>query len=442
MANRMEIHSHTMYSNLRLLDSINRPDKLIERAQEIGLTGIAITDHEALSSHIQVNMIAKELQKKESRFKIALGNEIYLVDKRENGQRYWHFILIAKDAEGHRQLRELSTAAWLNSYWDRGLERVPTLKSDLENIVKKNPGHLIATSACIGGELSGNVLIMENARQTGDKETASKAKLDIINFVCWCMSLFGSDFYIECAPGASREQIIVNKKLVEMAPQFGCKMVIGSDAHYLKKEDRFVHEAYLNSKGGERETAAFYEYAYLQTEEEIIKNLTPSIVDSYEEMCKNSMEIWDKIEFYDLTHSQVIPSVEVKDYPKEERNTLLRTNYPILGEMLASNDIYERYWVNKCIEKLDDINKLYDNSPYLSRLEEEARVKKIIGEKLGTNMFSYPITLQHYVDLFWECGSTVGAGRGSSCSGLNHYLLGITQLDPIKWDLPFWRLEL
>ena len=435
----MEIHSHTMYSNLRLLDSINRPDKLIERAQEIGLAGIAITDHEALSSHIQVNMIAKELQKKESRFKIALGNEIYLVDKRENGQRYWHFILIAKDAEGHRQLRELSTAAWLNSYWDRGLERVPTLKSDLENIIKKNPGHLIATSACIGGELSGNVLIMENARQTGDKETASKAKLDIINFVCWCMSLFGSDFYIECAPGASREQIIVNKKLVEMAPQFGCKMVIGSDAHYLKKEDRFVHEAYLNSKGGERETAAFYEYAYLQTEEEIIKNLTPSIVDSYEEMCKNSMEIWDKIEFYDLTHSQVIPSVEVKDYPKEERNTLLRTNYPILGEMLASNDIYERYWVNKCIEKLDDINKLYDNSPYLSRLEEEARVKKIIGEKLGTNMFSYPITLAHYVDMFWECGSMVGAGRGSSCSGLNHYLLGITQLDPIKWGLPFWR---
>ena len=435
----MEIHSHTMYSNLRLLDSINRPDKLIERAQEIGLAGIAITDHEALSSHIQVNMIAKELQKKESRFKIALGNEIYLTDKRENGQRYWHFILIAKDAEGHRQLRELSTTAWLNSYWDRGLERVPTLKSELENIVKKNPGHLIATSACIGGELSGNVLIMENARQTGDKETASKAKMDIINFVCWCMSLFGDDFYIECAPGASRDQIVVNKKLVEMAPQFGCKMVIGSDAHYLKKEDRFVHEAYLNSKGGERETAQFYEYAYLQTEEEIIKNLTPSIVDSYEEMCKNSMGIWDKIEFYDLTHSQVIPSVEVKDYPKEERNTLLRTNYPILGEMLASDDIYERYWVNKCIEKLDDINKLYDNSPYLSRLEEEARVKKIIGEKLGTNMFSYPITLAHYVDMFWECGSMVGAGRGSSCSGLNHYLLGITQLDPIKWGLPFWR---
>ena len=62
-----------------------------------------------------------------------------------------------------------------------------------------------------------------------------------------------------------------------------------------------------------------------------------------------------------------------------------------------------------------------------------------ISEKLGTNMFAYPVTLQHYVDLFWECGSIVGAGRGSSCSGLNHYLLGVTQLDPLQWNLPFWR---
>jgi len=437
--NRFDIHVHSEYSNLRILDSINKIDKITNRAIEIGLKGYCLTDHETLAGHIQTNIIAKKLRETNPDFKIALGNEIYLVDKRENGQRYWHFILIAKDAEGHRQLRELSTAAWLNSYWDRGLERVPTLKSDLERIVKKNPGHLIATSACIGGELSGNVLIMENARQIGDKETASKAKLDIINFVCWCMSLFGSDFYIEAAPGASRDQIIVNKKLVEMAPQFGCKMVIGSDAHYLKKEDRYVHEAYLNSKGGERETAQFYEYAYLQDENDIIKNLTPSIVDSYEEMCKNSMEIWDKIEFYDLTHPQVIPSVEVKDYPKKE-NSGLGKQFPILREMYVSDNKYERYWVNECINKLMKIKK--NNNEYFARLEEEADIKKTIGEKLGTNMFSYPITLQHYINLFWECGSMVGAGRGSSCSGLNHYLLGITQLDPIKWDLPFWRLRL
>ena len=434
--NRYECHAHTEYSNLRLLDCINKPKNLIQRAQEIGLAGISITDHESLSCHVEVNQLAKKIRETNSDFKIGLGNEIYLTDNRENNQKYWHFILIAKDAEGHKQLRRLSSIAWMNSYYDRGLERVPTLKEDLEKEIKNNPGHLIATSACIGGELSGNVLIMENARKIGDINTAEQAKQNIINFIFWCKNLFGEDFYIECGPAASRDQIIVNKKLAELAPQFGCKMIIGSDAHYLTKEDRFVHKAYLNSKDGEREVDDFYEYAYLQDEQDIIKNLTPSIVDLYETMCQNSMEIYNKIEWYDLTHPQVIPSVEVKDYIKFEDNSL-KKDYPILSNMKISDNKYERYWVNECLLKLKEKN--LDNNIYLSRLEEEADIKKTIGEKLGTNMFSYPITLQHYINLFWECGSTVGAGRGSSCSGLNHYLLGVTQLDPIQWDLPFWR---
>ena len=444
---RFEVHSHTEYSNIRLLDCINKPENLISRAQEIGLSGICITDHEALCSSIKVNMIAKELREKDPNFKIGLGNEIYLVDQRESGIEYWHFILIAKDKVGHKQLRKLSSLAWLNSYMDRGLERVPTLKEDLARIVKEDPGHLIATSACIGGELSKNVLNMEKARHIGDTQTAEQCKQNIINFVLWCKDVFGEDFYVECAPGASHDQIVVNKKLAELAPQFGCKMVIGTDAHYLKKEDRYVHKAYLNSKGGEREVDAFYEYSYLQTEKQIIENLTPSIVDLYETMCNNSMEIWDKIEFYDLTHAQVIPSVEVKDYPKQEMKSPYtpgtdNKRCPVLEDMFKSDDIYERYWVNECFKELHNkgLDKTTeDRGIYYDRLEEEADIKRTIGEKLGTNMFSYPITLQHYINLFWECGSMVGAGRGSSCSGLNHYLLGVTQLDPIKWGLPFWR---
>ena len=431
-------------SNIRLLDCINKPENLIKRAIEIGLAGIAITDHEALCGHIRINQFAKEIQEQNPDFKIALGNEIYLTNTREKRQKYYHFILIAKDVEGHRQLRELSTLAWLNMYEDRRAERVPTLKSELYDIISKNPGHLIATSACLGGELSSCVLAMENARKIEDIVTAEKNKQQIIDFVLWCRDLFKDDFYIECAPAKSRDQIIVNKKLVELAPQFGVKMVIGSDAHYLKKEDRYIHKTFLNSKDGEREVDDFYEYSYLQTDENIKENLAPSIIDSYEDMCKNSMEIYDKIEFYDLTHSQVIPSIEVKDYEKciwsgwfQKKENEPKNKYPILYNMYQSDDKYERYWVNECLNKLKEKN-LY-NEEYLSRLEEEADIKKTIGEKLGTNMFAYPITLQHYIDMFWECGSTVGAGRGSSCSGLNHYLLGVTQLDPIKWNLPFWR---
>ena len=434
MSNRFEVHSHTMFSNIRLLDCINRPEKLIDRAVEIGLKGISITDHECISAHVIANKYGEEIRKEHPDFKIGLGNEIYLTDTRDKNQRYWHFILIAKDKEGHKQLSQLSSRAWMQSYYDHAMERVPTLKSELIEVVNKNPGHLIATSACIGGELSANVLMMQKARQIGDNEGAAAAYQKIVNFIDLMQQLFGDDFYIECAPGASNDQIIVNKKLIEIAKVYNKKMVIGTDAHYLKKEDRWVHKAYLNSKGGEREVDSFYEFAYLQDENQIKENLTPSIVDAYDWMCQNSMEIYNKIENYSLQHSSVIPGVEVKDYPKKE----VQSNYPILDSMYNSDDKYERYWINQCEESLKEKGLDKDNR-YWSRLEEEADIKRVVGEKLNTNMFSYPITLQHYVDLFWNCGSLVGAGRGSSCSGLNHYLLGITQLDPIQWNLPFWR---
>ena len=447
MMKRFEIHTHSEYSNLRLLDSINKIKNVINRGIELGLVGIAITDHECLSGHIKANKYAKEIQKEYPDFKVALGNEIYLVDTRENGIKYYHFILIAKDAEGHRQLRQLSSLAWLNSYYDRGMERVPTLKTDLRRMIKENPGHIIATTACMGGELSTLALQLHNARQIKDEQTAATAHAKIIEFMQDMIDIFGSDFYIECAPAASKEQIIVNKMLFNIASSFGVNMVIGSDAHYLKKEDRFVHKAYLNSKGGEREVDDFYEYSYLQEEEEIIKHLSKSFnMEHIVDMFHNSLDIYNKIENYSLEHNQTIPKVEIKVFPKAEnfyphacisRKMDIRENYPTLTKMLMSDDIYDRYWVNVCLQRLLELGKYKIN--YLERLEEEARVKSIIGEKLGTNMFAYPITLQHYIDMFWECGSLVGAGRGSSCSGLNHYLFGITQIDPIEWNLPFWR---
>ena len=441
MQNRFETHCHFEWSNIRFLDATNKLESTVDYAIKIGLKGLCVTDHGCICGWMKANILQQELKKKNIDFKIGLGEEGYLVDKRESNIKYYHCIWIAKDAIGAKQIRKISSLAWLNSYWDRGLERVCITKEELEDIIKENPGHIIVTTACIGGEVSSNILKLDKARQTQDKIGEQEAKQKIIDFILWAKNLFKDDFYLEVAPAANKEQIIVNKKMLELSNVFNVKVILGSDAHYLTKADRFIHEAFLNSKGAERETAQFYEYAYLQTEEEIKENLSLSIIDSYNQLCGNSMEIYNKIEFYDLTHPQVIPSVEVKDYKKNymqaESNHTFANMYPILTSMKISNDIYERYWVNECINKLKEKN-LY-NETYLSRLEEEADVKRTIGEKLGTNMFSYPITLQHYINMFWDCGSTVGAGRGSSCSGLNHYLLGVTQLDPIKWDLPFWR---
>ena len=451
---RFETHTHTDTSNTRLLDSINRVEDLIDKAVKIGLAGISITDHECLSNLPAASFYSEKIREEHPDFKVALGNEIYLCDTRDMGQKYYHFILLAKNAVGWRALRELSSRAWLNSYWDRGMERVVTLKSDLEEIVNKYPNSLIATTACLGGELSTAVANMVSAEAMFDMDTRQREYNHIIDFISWCKNLFGDDFYLECAPAASRDQIVVNKKLRQISDAMQIPMVIGSDAHYLSKEDRYVHKAYLNSKGGEREVDSFYEYSYLQTEDEIFENLRKSLNDdeyiSY--LFKNSLFIYDKIENYSIRHKQRIPKVEVKEYPRidltrtgNDDEYFIGTHYPALNSLFNSENKVERYWVNQCFESLANKKRatsydlIVEFSQYLDRLEEEADIKRTISEKLETNMFAYPVTLQHYIDLFWECGSMVGAGRGSSCSGLNHYLLGVTQLDPIEWNLPFWR---
>lgn len=437
-------HNHTMFSNIRLVDSINRPQALVNKAIELGLSGIAITDHECISSHVIFTKIAEDLRKKGSNFKIALGNEIYLIDSRNPNQKYYHFILIAKDSIGHKALRELSSTAWYYSYTDRGQERVPTEKKELEEIVSKYKGHLIATTACIGGELSSNALLLAMAEKVNDQKSAGEYKQRIDNFIQFCLNLFGDDFYIECAPSTYEDQKTVNKKLSEIAQFYGIKMVVGTDSHYLTAAERPVHKAYLNSKNGEREVDSFYEFTYLMDSDEIKKLLGLVFTQDFiEEILDNTLALQAKIEQYSLFHKQDIPSVEVKNYPPLNAESdftgqyKAEWNFPYLDKLLSSDDIQDRYWVNQCLDQLKKIDKY--NTQYLTELEEEARVKSIISEKLETNMFRYPNTLQHYIDMIWESGSMVGAGRGSSCAALNHYLMGITQLDPIEWNLPFFR---
>ena len=341
----------------------------------------------------------------------------------------------------------MSSTAWLNSYFDRGLERVPLLKSELLNIMDRYKGHIIGTTACIGGELGTSILNLDRCEKLEDTVNAERYSKQIYNFLIFCKTVFDNDFYLEVAPGESEDQIIVNKRIKKIAESFKIDICVGSDAHYLKKEDRYVHKAYLNSKGGEREVDAFYEFTYVQSDDEVREHLRASLSDDdIDRIFENSNKMKDSIKFYSLERNQSVPEVEVTDYPKSSwwgvnnPDADEMSNYPELQKLFLSDNIQERYWVNECWQALNDkIGPWTDHLDYVARLNEEARVKRVIGEKLNTCMFAYPNTLKHYIDLFWECGSTVGAGRGSACAALNHYLLGITQLDPIKWDLPFWR---
>lgn len=235
--------------------------------------------------------------------------------------------------------------------------------------------------------------------------------------------------------------------MLKLAKGLDLKLTVGTDAHYLKKEDRYVHKAYLNSKGGEREVDDFYEFTYLMAPDELRGFLRLSFNDDdiIDNIFLTSIELQNKINFYSLERKQIIPKVEVKNYEKtlsyfgvnNDYRDELDSNWKTIKSLLLSDEIQERYWINECLNAL--IEKGLWSENYLSRIEIEADIIRDIGGKLNDCLFAYFNTFKHYIDLFWECGSIVGPGRGSATGFLSNYLLGITQLDPIRWGLPYWR---
>lgn len=301
---------------------------------------------------------------------------------------------------------------------------------------------------CLGGELPNLVLeLCKLEKKNSNQDEILQKKREIVHFLKFCKNLFREDFYIEIAPSTSKDQINFNVRVKAIAKSLGIKMIFATDAHYLTEKDKPMHKAYLNSKDGEREVDDFYAFAHLMDNQEAFENLYPYYKeDEFAELCGHTMEIFDKVKTYEIFHNPIIPEVKVKNYPKTlsyfgTNNTYrdeLDSNWKTIKSLLLSDNPQERYWINQCLEGL--INKnLFNEEGYLDRIEIEADVIKTISEKLGNCLFSYFNTFQHYIDLFWECGSIVGPGRGSAVGFLTNYLLGITQLDPIKWNLDYWR---
>ncbi len=149
------IHNHDYGSNIKLLDSISRPKDLVNKAIELGFNGLAITNHEVLSTHVDYLEIRDKLKKDNIDFQIIFGNEIYLMTEQEfeNPVKFWHFILLAKDEIGYKQIRELSSRAWNRMKISSKQKRTPTFYSDFDEVVGNDKGHLIASSACLGNFL-------------------------------------------------------------------------------------------------------------------------------------------------------------------------------------------------------------------------------------------------------------------------------------------------
>lgn len=455
-------HNHTSRSNFRLLDCTNSVEDLIFTAAKLGYKGIAITDHETVSAHVEAIKVTEKFKasnKIPSDFKLILGNEIYLVDDLETVRdkyqsgvtKFPHFLLLAKDKIGHEQLRYLSSKAWENSFYTGTMERVPTIKAELEEVIKANPNHIIATTACLGSESSIHLLEIMKAEQNNNNEKIQYHKQKLNDFIKWCINVFGQDnFFIELQPALSKEQIYVNRKLITIADFYGLKRIISTDTHYLRPEDRIVHKSFLNAKDGEREVDEFYEACFLQTIEEIHERMDYINKTIIDDAINNTLLIGEMIEEYTILHDPIIPRIDLPNFEVRHIFKPAYHQYPYIKKMANSEDKQDRYIV-KLIED-GFYEKLAGNSlskenfhQILNRLNLELGELYEISVKLNQAMSSYYVTVRELINIIWdnECGgnSLVGSGRGSAAGFLINYLLGITQINPLIYgvEMPHWR---
>lgn len=432
----LSLHNHTDFSNFRLRDSINTVEGLIDYAIELGHSGVAITEHDTIASHIRAEKYYNKIKKDNPNFKLIRGNEIYLVRNGLNSQnykketdRYFHFILLAKDLEGHRQIREVSSRAWMRSYVTRGMRRVPTYYQDLIDIIGVNPGHVIGCTACLGGCLPTQLI---RNRDTG------APSMDLIKrWIQQMQGIFGvDDFYFEMQPSFNKDQIYVNHKLVELGAELGIKYIITNDAHYLKKEDRPIHKAFLNSQQGDREVDDFYATTYLMSDEEIReymeKEMGEEVLQSAYQTIK---EIRDKCEDYSLMKPLKIPRLNWKTFtasPKEIQ--FWSEKIPYLKKFFNSEYAEDKHLAYAIVNRL--VNSTVEEDLWNKKTADEINAcledTWVSSEVNGSRWSAYFLNLQNIIDACWDAGTLVGCGRGSGVGFILLYLLGITQINPLR----------
>lgn len=463
----INLHTHTDYSNTRMLDSINQLPLLFERCRELNMTGVAITDHESLSGHIKAIQYINDMRSKYkdkyekeeneekkipikreldywNNFKLVLGNEIYLTrneltkDNYIKGQdKYFHFILLAKDEEGHKQLRQLSSRAWSHSF-RQFIERVPTYYKDIEEIIGSNPGHVIGSTACLGSQFANLI------REYLDKQHSVEVRDRLDRFVQWCQKQFGKEnFYIELQSSESDDQNIYNACALVYAKARGIKAIITTDAHYLRREDRPLHKAYLNAGEGDRETDAFYSGTYLQSVDDIKGYMTNIKEEDIQWMLNNTNYIASHIGEYSLYHKEIVPKIKLeKNFTYCLAIHELAKTKEYIAKFMNSESEQDRYYINGILNGLEQKISQDKWEQYIIQIDKEVAEVWEITQKIGNDLSSYFNTMAKVVNIMWEEGdSLVGISRGSAGGFVSNYLLGITQMDPIKYGIEnmYWR---
>lgn len=446
---RADFHCHTHMSNLSYRDSINFETTIIDKSLELGLRGVAITDHGNLSAHMKALLYLNELKKEAKEddpvkeFKLVLGTEIYLVDREVVGKareefnpiKFYHLVVIAKNYEGYRAICELSSKSWIDSFKYKGVQRVPTYKDYFFEWAKKNKGNIMITTACLGSEFSELVLNFS-------KESSEENRSKIINFINEMILSFGEDFYIEIQPSYFEEQIVYNKLAIQIAESFGVKVLINTDAHYPSLELREVHSIYLKSQQAERETEQFYSSTYLMSCEELREYFDYIDYKTFKKFMDNSITALNKIEEFSLFRDIEVPKSHIR---------LDNFRMSTLADIVLKNPIDYSYIFSFGTSQFEEDRTLLQRMEIglqeksiaitervLRRINKELKSLWLISEKLNQRLSNYYLLTKEIVDIIWLV-SLISPARGSAGSFFICYLLDITSINPLDYNLDDWR---
>ena len=398
----VHLHVHSQYS---ILDGQAPVKELVNKAIADGMRGMALTDHGNMFGIKELHDYVAKLNKKRGeneKFKPIFGCEVYVankdrhehLDKRDIGR---HLILLAKNLQGYKNLIKIVSHAWTEGFYSHP-------RTDHSELEKYHEG-IICCSACLGGEVP--QLIMNNqmreARQT----------------IQWFKSVFGDDYYLELqrhkatVARANHEtyekQCLVNDALIQFARELDIKLICTNDSHFVNEEDADAHERLICLSTGKKLTdenvMLYSKQEWFKTQEEM-----NTVFADIPEALQNTNEILDKVEIYSIDHAPILP-----DFP--------------LPDGFDNEDDYLRYLVYEgAKERWPDMDE-----EHRERLDFELETIKNMGFP------GYFLIVQDYIRMAPKLGCSVGPGRGSAAGSAVAYCLGITKIDPLKYDLLFER---
>ncbi|MBF2004536.1 MAG: DNA polymerase III subunit alpha [Chlorogloeopsis fritschii C42_A2020_084] len=391
------LHIHSDYS---LLDGASQLPNLVDRAIELGMKAIALTDHGVMYGAIELIKICRS-----KNIKPIIGNEMYVINgditKQERRPRY-HQVVLAKNTKGYKNLVKLTSISHLQGVQGKGIFSRPCINKEL---LKEYREGLIVTSACLGGEVPQAILA---------------GKPDIARRVAqWYKDVFGEDYYLEIQDHGSPEDRIVNVEIIKIARELGIKFVATNDSHYISCYDVEAHDALLCIQTGkliiEDNRMRYSGTEYLKSAEEMKQLFRDHLPDDViEEAVTTTLEVAEKVEPYNILGEPRIP------------------NYPIPSGHTADTYVEEIAWQG-LLERLNRKSRNEIDSVYKERLEYELKMIQQMG------FSTYFLVVWDYIKFARDNDIPVGPGRGSAAGSLVAYTMGITNIDPVHHGLLFER---